>query len=154
MESVHLMISDFIFCNKCGGQNEKESEFCSTCGEKITHFESLSKNEDQALETISEQKDGSPYSKSDASSIRGLILVGSIATIPISILSAYNFLFPQYICLAVNVVIIALAIYNYRKTKENPKKQIPLLVFSIISMLVTLAFAIVTIVLGGELNFV
>jgi len=136
-------LSEFIFCNKCGGQNEKESEHCSTCGEEIKPIES----------EISNKTDDSNQQRKFSVSNWGIVFVGSILVIPLAIVFAYNWLYPLYICLVANVVILIIAIYTFRKTTRE-KSHYFFLIISIISIIVTLTFVILTIVFGGELRFV
>ncbi|MHA1125009.1 MAG: hypothetical protein ACTSO7_10505 [Candidatus Heimdallarchaeota archaeon] len=142
-------MSEFIFCNACGGQNEKGSENCSTCGEKLVHLERFTEEKSSKFPIENVEKNSIDIEKSNARKNWRLVSIGSILTIPIVIVFAFVTAAPHAICLFANFFLIIIAIFSLIKY-EREKKHYFLLALSIISLVITITFLVLTIVFWGS----
>jgi len=143
------MTNDYIFCNKCGGQNEKGSEYCSTCGEKLVHLERITEEKSSKFPIENDEKNRINREKKFARKNWRLVSIGSILTIPIVFVFAFVTAAPHTICLYANFILIIIAIFSLIKY-EREKKHYYLLALSIISLVITITFLVLTIVFWGS----
>ncbi len=142
-------MSEYIFCNSCGGQNEKGSEFCSTCGEKLVHIEIHTEEKSSKFTSENDEQNSINREKRFARKNWRLVTIGSILTIPFVIVFAFVTAFPHALCFFVNFSLVILAIYSFIKY-EREKKHYYFLAFSILSLIITLTLLILTIVFWGQ----
>jgi len=138
-------MSEFIFCNACGGQNKKGSEFCSTCGEKTIHIE-RTMPEQITPESTEERRERLDNNQ------RNIALVLAILIIMVAVLSALLWPFPLYICTIVDIFLVIITLTTTKKKRIREFKHIIPLVMSIISFLITVTLLILVLTIGNSGN--
>jgi len=141
------MTSDYIFCNACGGQNEKGSEFCSTCGEKLTHIEQ--KNQDEIIK-ITEDDDIYKEKQNRNDRIGRLVVSYLIILLSFGASLIITLLVPIFAFAEILLVIVIININ--RKQSRSPKELIHPLLVNGIGFIFSVVLFILIIKAGGHLR--
>ncbi|MHA1127088.1 MAG: hypothetical protein ACTSO7_16650 [Candidatus Heimdallarchaeota archaeon] len=153
-------MSEYIFCNSCGGQNEKESEYCSNCGNKLVHIdpqikEAHSTQEQIAPVTFDTLPSDSPFNEliqpqgKRVKNYQAIIVIISIAVFfdliftllliydvfPYVLFSNAHIIIAQMVLIAASVFSNFCALNNLINDKANRINHIRYFIVSIISFL-------------------